>query len=158
MKIYIKSFLKYKLLFCYGGMLYMTIEMLFRNRTSYYMGLCGGLAFLFIGCLNNFISWDMPFVLQCLIGGLFIITPLEYIFGILFNQTYNIWDYRDIPININGQICMPFSLIWCMISAVAIVTDDYLRYFIFEEDKPAYKLFWLAVNDWWDNRLTFPVQ
>ena len=36
----------------------------------------------------------------------------EYAAGLLFNRSYAVWDYRDQPMNLHGQICLPFSLIW----------------------------------------------
>ena len=43
-----------------------------------------------------------------------IITLLEFIFGIVFNLMLdmNVWDYSNVPMNLMGQICLPFSLIW----------------------------------------------
>lgn len=43
-----------------------------------------------------------------------IITLLEFVFGIIFNifLGMNVWDYSNVPLNIMGQICLPFSLIW----------------------------------------------
>ena len=140
MRKYIKSFVKYFMLFCCGGMTYMTIEMVYRGYSDYTMAVLGGMAFVFIGCINNFIPWEMSLVNQCLIGGILIVTPLEYLFGVLFNQAYTIWDYRNVPLNIDGQICLPFSLIWCLLSIVAIVIDDYIRYYAFDEEKPIYKI------------------
>lgn len=140
MRKYIKSIIKYFMLFCCGGMTYMTIEMVYRGYSDYTMAVLGGMAFAFIGCINNFIPWKMSLINQCLVGGILIVTPLEYLFGILFNQTYTIWDYRNIPLNIDGQICLPFTLIWCLLSIVAIVLDDYIRYYAFDEEKPIYKL------------------
>ena len=99
-------------------------------------GICG----ILIGLINYFFSWNMSLILQGIIGGLFIVTPLEYVFGILFNSDYHIWDYRSVPFNINGQVCLPFSVIWCFIAIICIVLDDYLRYFIFGEEKPHYRL------------------
>ena len=137
----IKLFLKYSMLFTYGGMVYMTLEEIFRQRTAYSMGVCGGLAFIIIGCLNNVIPWSMSLLKQCLIGGICIVTPLEFIFGELINRTYEIWDYRAMPLNFDGQICVQFTILWCFVSLVAIILDDYLRYYIFIEEKPHYKLF-----------------
>lgn len=137
----IKLIFKYSLLFSYGGMVYMCLELLFRGRTDPTMAFCGGLAFIIIGGLNNFIPWEMSFIKQCLIGGVLVITPLEYIFGILFNQDYSIWDYRMLPFNLQGHICLYFTILWCFISIIAILADDYLRYYIFNEEKPRYKLF-----------------
>ncbi len=43
-----------------------------------------------------------------------VITLLEFIFGIIFNLLLEmkVWDYSNVPMNIMGQICLPFSLIW----------------------------------------------
>lgn len=136
----IKLVFKYSLLFSYGGMVYMCLELLFRGRTDPIMAFCGGLCFICIGGINNFIPWEMSFIKQCFIGGFLIVTPIEYIFGILFNQDYHIWNYCSTPLNFQGQICLPFTLLWCIISIIAIVADDYLRYYIFNEDKPRYTL------------------
>ncbi|MGN0384038.1 MAG: hypothetical protein ACI4DS_07195 [Eubacterium sp.] len=38
------------------------------------------------------------------------------------------WNYSNMPFNIDGQICLPFTLIWCIISVIVVVLDDYLRY------------------------------
>ena len=32
--------------------------------------------------------------------------------GLLFNRDYQVWDYRGQPLNLFGQICPVFSLIW----------------------------------------------
>ena len=130
------------MLFSYGGMVYMTLEILFRQRTAYSMGVCGGLAFIIIGCLNNIIPWSMSLIRQSLIGGICVITPLELFFGLIVNQNHTIWDYRNAPLSLfDGQICIPFTILWCFISIAAIILDDYLRYYIFNEEKPRYKLF-----------------
>ena len=42
------------------------------------------------------------------------------------------------PMNIMGQICLPFTLIWIVLSAAIIVVDDWVRYKIFKEEKPHY--------------------
>lgn len=136
----LKSLLKYSVLLSYGGMLYVCIELLFRGRSDISMMFCGGLSFVFIGLINNIIPWEMPLWIQSIIGGFLVVTPLEYIFGLLFNQDFTVWDYRMQPFNINGQVCLLFSLLWCVISIAAIILDDYLRYWLFDEDKPYYKI------------------
>lgn len=140
MKKILKLFLKYSVLFSYGGMLYVCIELLFRGYSDVSMMFCGGISFVGIGAINQFLPWKTPLLLQCFIGGFLIVTPLEYIFGLLFNQQYQIWDYRNQLLNVNGQICLLFSVLWCFISIAAIILDDYLRYWLFDEDKPHYKI------------------
>lgn len=45
-----------------------------------------------------------------------IITALELIFGIIFNLylKMDVWDYSNMPFNLLGQICLPFSLLWML--------------------------------------------
>ena len=77
---------------------------------------------------------------QMLIGAC-IVTFMEFISGYIINIKlgWQVWDYSNLPFNIMGQICLPFSIIWFFISLVAIVVDDYLRYWLFKEERPHYK-------------------
>lgn len=130
------------ILFGMGGLVYLLIEMLYRGRTHWTMFLVGGLCFYMVGIVNEIFPWDMSFLLQCLIGGI-IITTVEFFSGCIINLwlAWNVWDYSNVPFNILGQICLPFTLLWIIISAPAIILDDYLRYWLFGEEKPRYKLF-----------------
>ena len=60
-----------------------------------------------------------PLWQQALLGGL-MITGMEYAFGLAFNRRHQIWDYRRMPANLRGQICLPFTLAWCGLSALAM--------------------------------------
>ena len=73
--------------------------------------------------------------------GACIVTFMEFISGYIINIKlgWQVWDYSNLPFNIMGQICLPFSIIWFFISLVAIVVDDYLRYWLFKEERPHYK-------------------
>jgi uncharacterized membrane protein len=135
-----KNLLKYFTLFLVGGTVYVLMEIGFRGFSHYSMFLLGALCFILIGYINEFISWDLGLVYQSLIGGLLIVTPLEFIFGLIFNSSFTVWDYRGVPLNFMGQVCLPFSVIWCFVSIIGIVLDDVLRYYIFKEEKPRYKL------------------
>ncbi len=138
MKVYKNLFL-----FFVGGAAYITIEWiwhLFRGGSTHWtMFILGGLCFLLIGRLNENISWDMPFWKQCLIGD-GIVLSMEFIFGVVLNLLLkmNIWDYSGLPFNILGQVCLPFAVAWFFLAAFAIVLDDYLRYWLFGEEKPHY--------------------
>ena len=72
-----------------------------------------------------------------------IITVLELITGFIVNiwLKMDIWDYSHLPYNFKGQICLLYSVFWFLISSVAIVLDDFLRYKLFNEEKPRYKIF-----------------
>lgn len=51
-------------------------------------------------------------------AGMLIITTVELVFGIAFNLILreHVWDYSNVPLNLMGQICVPFSLLWFMLS------------------------------------------
>lgn len=140
--INIKQWLKIFILFLIGGFIYVAIELGFRGHSHWTMFLLGGLCFILIGGLNNYIPWEMSIIKQGIIGAL-IITSLEFIFGLVLNLYLNlgIWDYSNMPFNILGQICLPFSIAWFFLSLVAIFVDDWLRYILFKEEKPYYHLF-----------------
>lgn len=139
---YLKILLKYCVLFSFGGITYNTLERMARGHTHWTMFIVGGLCFCMIGLINEVIPWEMAFWKQCVIGGC-IVTAIEFVSGCIINLWlgWHVWDYSNMPFNILGQICLPFSLLWCVVSAVAIVCDDYLRYWFFNEEKPVYKLF-----------------
>lgn len=129
-------------LFVIGALIYMLIEILFRGHTHWTMGVVGGLCFVIIGLLNEGYNWQMPFWKQCLIGAC-VITALEFVSGIILNVILGlgIWDYSGVPFNLFGQICLPFSIAWFFLSGVAVVLDDYIRYWFFGEEKPQYHWF-----------------
>ena len=130
---------KFLALFLIGGAVYFGIECLWRGWSHWTMFILGGLCFVIIGGLNEFYGWEIPFWKQCLIGAA-VITALEFTVGMIVNKWlgWAIWDYSNLPLNICGQICLPFSLIWILLSGVAIIVDDYLRYWLFGEEKPRY--------------------
>lgn len=125
-----------------GGLGYMGLEILWRGRTHWSMGLVGALCFILIGGLNNYLPWEMSLFKQGLIGSC-VVTAAEFLFGIILNLylQWNVWDYSNLPFNLLGQVCLPFSLLWVLVSIVVVILDDYLRYFLFKEEKPKYKLF-----------------
>lgn len=127
------------ILFCIGGFSYIIIELLWRNRTHWTMFFVGGMCFLLVGLINEIFTFNMPIVQQMLISAV-VITTVELCAGLLINCTYSIWDYRDMPLNIMGQICLPYTIFWFLLSLPAIILDDYLRYWLFGEEKPHYRL------------------
>lgn len=128
------------ILIAIGGFLYTSIEVIYRGYTHWTMFLVGGLSFWLIGCINEYIEWDMLIWKQMAIGAL-IITCLEFITGFIVNIIlgWHVWDYSNMPLNILGQICLPFCAIWYFLSLIGIVLDDYIRYWLFKEEKPKYR-------------------
>ena len=123
-----------------GGITYVIIELIWRGHSHISMFILGGICFVVIGLINEVFPWDFGLLWQSLIGSV-IITACEFITGVIVNiwLGLGVWDYSTLPFNILGQICLPFSLLWIIISCLAIILDDYLRYWIFNEEKPHYK-------------------
>lgn len=142
MKEKLKATLKHAVLALCGGCVYFLIEMAWRGHSHWTMAVLGGVCFVLIGEINEFIPWNMPLVLQGAIGS-GIVTLLELVSGIVLNLWLGlgIWDYSNMPFNFLGQICLPFSLLWVALSVVAVILDDWLRYWLFGEDRPTYTLF-----------------
>lgn len=135
-----RRLIKPSVLFAIGGFMYILIELLWRGRTHWTMFIVGGICFILIGLINEIFTWNMPLMQQQVISSI-IITIAELLAGILINRNYMIWDYRGMPLNITGQICLPYTILWFFLSFLAIIADDYLRYWIFKEEKPKYKIF-----------------
>lgn len=133
---------KYLFLFLFGAIVYYLIEVLWRGYSYLSMGILGGICFVIIGLLNEHIFFDNIGILYQMILSSGIITLLELISGIILNVLLdlNIWDYSNLPFNFMGQICLPFTLAWVLLSLIAIVVDDYLRYKFFNEPFPKYHI------------------
>jgi len=137
----LKSFIKMFALFVIGGLIYFVLEMLFRGRSHWTMVVVGGVCFLICGAINEIFDYDMSLLKQGMICAA-LVTGVELIAGIIINlwMGLNVWDYSNMPLNLFGQICLPFSLLWVGLGIVAVIVDDYLRYWLFGEEKPHYKL------------------
>jgi uncharacterized membrane protein len=128
MKRKLLTILEYTLIFMSGAIIYMALEILWRGYTHWTMGLVAGIATVLIGLINEFFPKDTPLMVQAPIASL-IITELEYISGEILNVHLglNIWDYSQMPLNVDGQVCLPASLLWMAIGLIAVVLDDMIR-------------------------------
>lgn len=133
---------KYGVLAFIGGIIYGAIEVACRGHTHWTMVILGGMCFVAIGLINEIIPWEMPLPVQMLCGSL-IITALEFACGCIVNVWlgWQVWDYSNQWGDLLGQICPKYSILWYFVSFIAILLDDYLRYWLFDEDKPHYKIF-----------------
>lgn len=75
-KSYGKAVVKYVVLFLVGGLLYGSIEILWRGYTHPSMIVVGGIGFLLVGGINDWFPRQISIIGQGLIGGT-IITGLE---------------------------------------------------------------------------------
>ena len=128
MKKILVKLLSYTITFIIGGLIYMGLEMLWRGYTHWTMGIVAGIATILIGLINEILPKDTPLLVQAPICSL-IITELEYISGEILNVYLglNIWDYSQMPLNVDGQVCLPASLLWMVVGLIAVVIDDFVR-------------------------------
>lgn len=56
------------------------------------------------------------------IGAIGIVTVIEYVTGALLRKITGrrFWDYRNMPYNLNGYICLRYSIFWGILAAVAL--------------------------------------
>ncbi len=122
-------------LYTIGGGSYVLLELLYRGRSHWSMFALGGACFLAIGIPGRKLK-KRHLAIRSLLGSA-TITAGELLCGLTLNRDYRIWDYRALPLNFRGQICVPFSLIWIGVSALAAV--------VFEGCDKA--LEWKKIND-----------
>ena len=99
-------------LFALGGGIYVGMELLWRRRSHVSMFAAGGICFLLLGKIRGS---GMPDPMKP-VAGAGMITLVELAAGLLVNRDHRIWDYRALPGNFQGQICLPFSLLWIPVS------------------------------------------
>ena len=120
-------FLAYGLVYIFGGLYYCFLEALFRGYTHWTMTLLGGI----VGMLLYRLHGTAPrhtLLLQAL-SGAFIITALEMVVGVLDNLVlqWHVWSYREMPWNVYGQICLPFSVLWFLVCIPALGICEVVR-------------------------------
>ena len=120
---------KYIYLFVLGFTVYPIIEILFRGRTHYSMAAAGGICVCLIDKICNGYLRRQNIFKKCICAG-FIITAVEFVFGVIFNiiLKMNVWNYSKMPFNVLGQICLPFTLIWAVLSLPIIYLPKILKF------------------------------
>ena len=121
---------KYSLLFIIGAVGYAAIEVIWRGRTHWSMMIAGGLCFVIFSLVAGWLRGRSILIKSavCAIG----VTAVEFIFGVIFNLWLGlgVWDYSSMPMNILGQICLPFTLLWGGIAILflplaEVINQDY---------------------------------
>lgn len=134
-----RHWVKHLILMMIGGALYVLLELLWRGYSHWTMFFLGGMCFVVLGLLNEIIPWEVPLWRQALLGTA-IVTAAEFITGCVVNLWFRwrVWNYSHMPGNILGQICPQYMILWFPVSIAGIMLDDWLRYWLFGEEKPHY--------------------
>ena len=116
-----------------GGALYVGLELIYRGRSHWSMGVLGGVCFYFLGLLDE--VWPgAPLFVQMTLGAWGIVCA-EFLAGLLLNRVLRlgVWDYSGMPHDLLGQVCLPFAAVWAGVSGAAVILDDLLRLALFGE-------------------------
>ena len=104
--------------FLVGAAGYPALEIITRGRTHYSMALAGGLSVMLMDGLSRLSAKTLPLAMISGLG----VTAVEYACGKVWNRDYRIWDYRRMPLNLQGQICLPYTVLWFGMREVVIKT------------------------------------
>lgn len=120
----------YALLFAAGGGVYMLLECFWRGRTHISMGITGGAAVALLTGL--YIRMGAGQYIWKAFLGMLVISALEFVCGAVVNVRLqkNVWDYSGLPMNLYGQICLGFSLIWALLSLLIAAIAQGLSTFL----------------------------
>lgn len=114
-------------LFAIGGIAYGLIEILWRKYTHWTMLITGGVCFVVLYRLFtkvvNAALWQ-----KCIIGS-GVITAIELVAGCIINiwGKMNVWDYSSMPINLCGQICALYSVLWGLLSIPIVAICNIIK-------------------------------
>lgn len=128
-----KNLNNYFVLWLTGGIVYYFAEIFCRGYSHFSMLICGGLCFLIVGIVGNKIVRNerriISGIFKIMIFGSMTITTLEYITGLIVNIRYglNVWDYSDMKYNVDGQICLLYSLIWGLMSLICVFMNSIIE-------------------------------
>ena len=108
------------ILFGIGAFSYGLIEILWRGYTHWSMLIAGGICIVLFSGIGKSMK-NRPLLYRCILGGI-AVTSVEFVFGVIFNLILkkNIWDYSKLPLNLGGQVCLLYTVLWCFLSIAAI--------------------------------------
>ena len=91
------------------------------------MMIAGGLAFVLFSIVSERLRGKNILVKAAVCG--LGVTAIEFVFGVIFNLwlKMNVWDYSYMPLNILGQICPVFTLMWVGLAIAFLPFADALN-------------------------------
>lgn len=109
------------IMFALGGSAYTITELLWRGYSHISMFALGGICFVLCGSVGRICKGRVIFPVQCVICAA-IITLAELIVGYVVNIKLGmyVWSYYGVPYNFMGQICLPYGILWILLSGIGI--------------------------------------
>ena len=138
-----KILIPYTIIFIVSGFIYTALEILWRGYTHWTMFVCAGLCGLAMANINNnWLEFDTDFRIQIVASAL-VCTSMEFIFGMIFNGDFTIWDYRGLWGTIHwlgDQVNILFFGVWMIISLFGLPFLDWMQWKLGLERKPYYRI------------------
>ena len=100
-------------LFLAGSSIYPAIELLYRKKTHVSMAVAGGTSLCFINKVCNGLLKQKSLPVKGLVVNVM--------------MKRKVWDYSNLPLNIKGQVCLPFTVIWGLITIPALMICKLLK-------------------------------
>lgn len=131
-----KKLIKYIVLFLVFGLTYYFIEVVFNGHSNWSSIIMGGIGGILISFINIYYSIDTPKWKQITITTLVMIF-IELTSGMLLRALgFEFWNYSNRFLNVEGLICLRYSLYWLILSTLAIQLDDFLEWIYFGGKRP----------------------
>lgn len=117
-------------LFCLGAAAYPLLEVAWRGHSHWSMAIAGGLGASALAHVARR-QRRRPLRQRCLIGAAWI-TLIEFIAGCVCNKWLKlaVWDYSHLPLNLLGQICLPFTLLWFLLCIPVLALFERKRVYL----------------------------
>lgn len=63
-------------------------------------------------------QWVQERPLVLVLGSALVATGAEYLLSWLYERGWGVsfWDYSALPLQVNGRVCLPFALVWGLLS------------------------------------------
>ena len=128
----VRNLIENAVLFLFGGVSYGLMELIWRGWTHWTMVIAGGCVFLLMQQINRRLLPHIHYIAACVVSGL-AVTAVELVFGLAVNVWlgWNVWDYSHLPLNLFGQVSLPFTAIWTLLSVVALTLERQVRFRMF---------------------------
>ena len=118
------------LVYAIGSIGYRFIEILWRGYTHWTMGIVGGICMICIYFSENYLKVSLP--LRAVVSAL-CITCIEFVAGLVINIVFelSVWDYSGLPLNLLGQVSLPYCMLWLILCIPAHYLCKIVRHSIF---------------------------
>ncbi|MBQ4606913.1 MAG: hypothetical protein IJB15_09405 [Clostridia bacterium] len=102
-----------------GAVVYAFLEIFWRGYTHWSMMVAGAVSAVLLYWIREHLG-RAPLFVRCFLGTLGI-TFVEFCIGCIVNLWWKleVWDYSAMPLNLMGQICPTFSVMWFLLCVPA---------------------------------------